>query len=963
MARIEQEDKTAASQHHGHADQALGEIRTARKDRTFAFLRGITPAFDHCNIKVAKHNFFMDRTRGYLANFICLAALAWFAGPAGGSPVKSTAAANAVTRWLAADPTPLAEKLSHDVKGVETVRDAQGTALYHVVHLAPSGFVIVAADDQIGPIVAFATKGEFNPSPKSALRALANKDLASRLAQARAHPAAARFVRAHRQWQQLEQGTNTPQGGTASYVSSVSSVWVAPLLQTLWDQETLNDAGRLACYNYYTPPYAAGSTSNYPSGCVATGMAQLMYHFQYPTAGVGTNAFSIGVNNTVTQASLRGGNGAGGPYLWSNMPPVPQNPTAAQCQAIGALTSDAGVAVDMAYGPGGSGATLIGARDALAGTFLYPNVIIAGQDNPSYSLSAALTNIVNPNLDARKPVLFGIWASGNEGHCVVCDGYGYESGALYHHLNMGWSGDDNAWYALPDIDTSDSLTFTNISSCIYNVDAGGEGEIISGRIVDITGNPVSKATVTASRSEGVTYTATSDANGIYALVQLPSSSHYALTVSLPGYDNESGNWSTGLSQNSSAATGNVWGANFVLSDAGPPSILSAPQSQTAFVGGTASLTVNATGAGNLSYLWSQNGALLTNSGSSLTISNVTAADAGTYAVVVSNAYGTAASPGAVLNVEQLGGTQLVRNGGFETGSFSSWSTASNMSGTAVTTGPLYVDAGQYGAELGPSGSLGFLLQSLATTPGASYLVSCRLDSPDGLTPNEFLVAWNGTNLFDQVNMGETGWTNLQFVVTADATNALLEFGFRNDDSYFGLDAITVNNVFPATAAPQIAAQPASQTAALGAGAAFSVTASGTPAVAYQWQFNGANLDGATNSTLAFGAVEAADAGLYQVVVSNSAGALTSSAAALNVTGVPVSFVTGAGGFQAGTGAITVVLTNLTGQGTVVVQASADLLHWVPVFTNAAAFGGFQFTDPVPTNIPCRYYRAAIGTSP
>jgi hypothetical protein len=346
----------------------------------------------------------------------------------------------------------------------------------------------------------------------------------------------------------------------------------------------------------------------------------------------------------------------------------------------------------------------------------------------------------------------------------------------------------------------------------------------------------------------------------------------------------------------------------------------------------------------------------------LTISNASAANAGTYSVVVSNADGTAVA-GAVLNVDQVGGTQLVRNGGFETGDFSGWSTAGNIVDTAVTTGSLYVHAGNYGAELGPSGSLGFLLQNLPTTPGASYLVSCWLDSPDGMIPNEFLVAWNGTNLFDQVNMGETGWTNLQFLVMAGATNTLLEFGFRNDNSYFGLDEITVHNIVSPLAPPQIAAQPASLTVALGAGAAFSVTASGTPAVAYQWQFDGANLAGATNSTLALNAVQAAAAGFYQVVVSNAAGALTSSAAALNVTGVPVSFVTGAGGLQAGGGPVIIVLTNLTGQGPVLVQASADLRQWIPVFTNAAAFGGFQFTDAVPASIPCRYYRAVIGTSP
>ncbi len=889
-----------------------------------------------------------------------LAALAWLAGQASGAPVKPSTAADAVTGWLATDPTPLAEKLSHKVKEVETVKDEHGTALYHVVHLAPTGFVIVAADDQIGPMVAFAATGDFQPSAKNALKVLADKDLAGRMAQARAHPDAARFARARVQWQHFKEGTNSPNGGTAENVASVSTVWVAPFLKSLWDQETVGDEGKVSCYNYYTPPYAAGSTSNYPSGCVATGMSQLMYYFQYPTAGVGAHSFTTYVNGSSAQATLRGGNGAGGPYVWSNMPAVLQSPTAIQCQAVGALTYDAGTAVNMSYTSGGSGATLSGAREALAGTFQYPNAIMAGQDNPSYSIAPALTNIVNPNLDARKPVLFGIW-SASEGHCVVCDGYGYMSGTLYHHLNMGWSGYDNAWYALPDIDTSDSLTFTNISSCIYNVDVSEGGEIISGRIVTSTGKPVANVSVTAARAGGGAYATTTDTNGIYALVRLPSSSHYTLTVSQTSYDTETGNWSTGVSQNYSGNTGNTWGANFVLTAAGPPNILSAPQSQTVFAGGTASFTVNAAGAGSLSYLWSRNGAFLTNGASALTISNVSVAEAGTYAVVVSNALGTAASAGAVLSVDQEG-AQLAQNGGFETGNFSGWSRAGNMGGTGVTSESLYVEAGNYGAWLGPLGSLGYLSQNLATTPGVTYAVSCWLDSPDGYAPNEFLVKWNGTNLFDGVDMGATGWTNLQFMVTASAIETVLEFGFRNDASYFGLDNITVNSVIAASAAPQITAQPASQTAALGAGAAFSVTAAGMPQVAYQWQFDGADLPGATNSTLAFNAVQAADAGWYQVVVSNTAGALASSAAALNVTGVPVAFGGGAGGIQANNGSVTIVLTNLTGQGTVVVEASADLMHWMPVFTNEAAFGGFQFTDAQAASLPCRYYRA-VTTGP
>jgi hypothetical protein len=48
---------------------------------------------------------------------------------------------------------------------------------------------------------------------------------------------------------------------------------------------------------------------------------------------------------------------------------------------------------------------------------------------------------------------------------------------------------------------------------------------------------------------------------------------------------------------------------------------------------------------------------------------------------------------------------------------------------------------------------------------------------------------------------------------------------------------------------------------------------------------------------------------------------------------------------------------------VVVQASADLANWTPVFTNAAAFGGFQFTDTPSAGIASRYYRAVIVPSP
>ena len=153
---------------------------------------------------------------------------------------------------------------------------------------------------------------------------------------------------------------------------------------------------------------------------------------------------------------------------------------------------------------------------------------------------------------------------------------------------------------------------------------------------------------------------------------------------------------------------------------------------------------------------------------------------------------------------------LVGNGGFETGDFTDWTftgdansnfpdsiDTTQLQGQSTIRGiddSRFVHAGIYGAYLGEVSSLGSLSQTLPTVSGQKYLLSFWLDNPAVGTPNEFRAMWNGSALFDRVNMGAFAWTNAHYVVTATDTSTILEFDFRNDKSAFGLDDISLQPV-------------------------------------------------------------------------------------------------------------------------------------------------------------------------
>jgi hypothetical protein len=142
---------------------------------------------------------------------------------------------------------------------------------------------------------------------------------------------------------------------------------------------------------------------------------------------------------------------------------------------------------------------------------------------------------------------------------------------------------------------------------------------------------------------------------------------------------------------------------------------------------------------------------------------------------------------------------LIKNGGFEAGNFANWTLAGDSNLTFVSASHVAPHSGRFSAISGQYNSLAYLSQSVPTTPGQAYLLSFWLANPKAGTPNQFIANWipaqATTNaLLNQANFGALNWTNEQFVVVSTGTNSTVQFGFRNDPQYLGLDDVSLTPV-------------------------------------------------------------------------------------------------------------------------------------------------------------------------
>jgi hypothetical protein len=138
--------------------------------------------------------------------------------------------------------------------------------------------------------------------------------------------------------------------------------------------------------------------------------------------------------------------------------------------------------------------------------------------------------------------------------------------------------------------------------------------------------------------------------------------------------------------------------------------------------------------------------------------------------------------------------ELVSNGGFEAGDLTGWAQSGDTSYTQVITGPAdgtFVHSGTHALQIGPSG-LGFISQSLATTPGVTYTLDFWLSHPYTDAGTQWQVRLGGDTLTDVHGAGNFSYTEFTFTFTATAGSTTLQFGFYELPAYFYLDDVSVS---------------------------------------------------------------------------------------------------------------------------------------------------------------------------
>jgi hypothetical protein len=233
-----------------------------------------------------------------------------------------------------------------------------------------------------------------------------------------------------------------------------------------------------------------------------------------------------------------------------------------------------------------------------------------------------------------------------------------------------------------------------------------------------------------------------------------------------------------------------------------------------------------------------------------------------------------------------------------------------------------------------------------------------------------LTVSNGASTSFSVTAGGTAPLSYQWLrgtsTLLDATNSTYSIAAVTTNDAAGYSVVITNSAGSITSSvatltvllpPSIITPPQSLTVSNGVNAKFTVVAGGSPPLTYQWRFNTGVLAGATASSLTISNVQPVNVGDYTVVVSNTVGVASSTAAHLTVQqAVSGPFVLA--NPQVALGSISFDVTG-PAQTNYILWGSTDLAHWTAIKTNFTTTGTLHLTNS-DTASPVEFYRTSLS---
>jgi len=320
--------------------------------------------------------------------------------------------------------------------------DESNTPLFFVFRLEPAGYIVIPANDNLPPVIAYSFSDELPELDldKNPLLSLIKSDINLRLRNIDKLPAS---VIQHRkaEWNELLKTT------TAGKSSKLFKQWppegstsTGGWLETNWTQSPP--------YNNFCPMDPVTNQRSV-AGCPATAMAQIVNYYET-------------INNTVFTNDDDYYHAYAGRNFWIDddciaidFPCFPdlnayldtvtmsfESNSTLKNNEMAALTFACGVAAHQVYTSQGSGTFGVSqAEDAYLRFGFAEASLLESTD------SSLFTHLSQNMMDARPVHLAVVDPGWTMGHNVVADGYNTDQ---YFHLNFGWGGSYNGWYLLPD---------------------------------------------------------------------------------------------------------------------------------------------------------------------------------------------------------------------------------------------------------------------------------------------------------------------------------------------------------------------------------------------------------------------------------------------------------------------------------------------------------------------------------